>query len=194
MASFGAGFGGADGFSAGALGVGIGGLFAGIAAFCGISVPTVGFFSAFGGTAGRTAASGCAVSLAVTGCRTTVTGTVGGGSGVRRSTSGCSTGALSASASATIASTASATAASFWKRTSSLFGCTLTSTVSYGMVRCSTHVGYLPDNTRSRHAASTAADKIDDFIYRPLMKNDWWFRLPRPLSPTPTKPFNISPD
>ena len=62
--------------------------------------------------------------------------------------------------------------ASSLKRTSSLFGCTLTFTLAAGMTRFSAHIGYMPMVTRLRHASSSALESIAQRTERPLMKND----------------------
>ena len=96
-------------------------------------------------------------------------------------------------ASNTMVSTAARTPRSSEKRTSHLLGCTFTSAFSKGMVRCSTHMGNRPMVTRWRQAFSTAEDKRGLFMARPFKKKCSWLRLPRPASPTPTKPESITP-
>ena len=79
-------------------------------------------------------------------------------------------------------------AASSLKRTSSLLGCTLTSTAVGGITRFSAHMGYMPMVTRVRQTSSSARESIGQRTERPLMKNAWWARLDFASSPTPISP------
>lgn len=74
-------------------------------------------------------------------------------------------------------STATRVATSSRKRTSSLFGCTLTSTLDGGSVRCSAHMGYMPTVTRSRQTLSSACESKGQRTLRPLIKKASWPRL-----------------
>ena len=75
------------------------------------------------------------------------------------------------------------------KRTSSLLGCTFTSTAPAGITRFSTHMGYMPMVTRLRQTCSSTLVSMGQRTERPLMKNSWWARVALANSPTPIRPW-----